>query len=102
MVIPVGEADRVVEFVVLESFKAVEESIGIVWVIIVATPAVIVDNGDIEVGFKVLGIAFVTNVIFSKELTERIKLAENVFEVVMVVVLAVRTDSTSMIVFIVC
>ena len=75
---------------------------GTVWVITVATPAVIVDNGDIEVGFKVLGIAFVTNVIFSKDLTERIKLAENVFEVVMVVVLAVRTDSTSMIVFIVC
>lgn len=75
---------------------------GTVWVIIVATPAVIVDNEDIEVGFKVLGIAFVTNVTFSEELTERIKLAENVFEVVMVDVLAVRTDSTSMIVFIVC
>lgn len=75
---------------------------GTVWVIIVATPAMIVDNGDIDVGFKVLGITFVTNVTFSKELTEGIKLAENVFEVVMVEVLAVRTDSTSMIVFIVC
>ena len=113
-VMPVAEVDRVVEFVVEESFKDVEESIGIRMgllavgsvavvgrVVIAATTAVIADNEDIEIGFEVLVIALVSNVVVSKEVRERFISAENNFGVVRVDVPSVETDSAITIVFIV-
>ena len=113
--IPVVEANIVVEFVVEDSFKAVEESIGIgtsllgvgsvaviAWAVTVAAPAEIADNEGVEVGLEVLGFALVTNVVVSKEVTERFISAENVFDVVSVDVLSVKADFALMIVLIVC
>ena len=82
VVMPVTKANSLVEFLVEEIFTAVEESIGIgmgllavasvaaiAWVVIVATPAVIADKEDVEVGLEVLSIALVTNVVVSKDVT---------------------------------
>ena len=109
-VIPFVKGDRVDDdFVVRESFKAVEESIGIrmvflgagsvaavVGAAIEATPIVAADSKDVEVDFEVVGIALATNVVFFKEITERVISTENVFEVVRLDVLAGRTDSALM------
>ena len=115
-VIPFVKGDRVDDdFVVRESFKAVEESIGIrmvflgagsvaavVGAAIEATPIVAADSKDVEVDFEVVGIALATNVVFFKEITERVISTENVFEVVRLDVLAGRTDSALMFGPIVC
>ena len=112
-VIPAVEGNRVVDFVVGESFKAAEECAGIRMVLlgvgsvaaavgaaIEATPVVAADNEDVEVDLEVVGIALAanvlalaTNVLIFKKITERVISAEDVFKVVRVDVLAARTDS---------
>ena len=54
------------------------------------------DNEDVEVDLEVVGIPLATNVVFFKGIRERVISAEDVFEVVMVDVLAARTDSVLM------
>ena len=107
-VIPAVEGNRVVDFVVGESFKAAEECAGIRMVLlgvgsvaaavgaaIEATPVVAADNEDVEVDLEVVGnvLALATNVLIFKKITERVISAEDVFKVVRVDVLAARTDS---------
>ena len=106
------EGDSVVDFPVGESFKVLEESIGIrkglltfepvavvVWEAIVGTPVVIADNEDIEV-LEVVGNALATNVVIFADNTERVISTEDIPEVLRLDVLAVKTDSTFMVEFI--
>ena len=106
------EGDSVVDFPVGESFKVLEESIGIrkglltfepvavvVWKAIVGTPVVIADNEDIEV-LEVVGNALATNVVIFADNTERVISTEDIPEVLRLDVLAVKTDSTFMVEFI--
>ena len=106
------EGDSVVDFPVGESFKVLEESIGIrkglltfepvavvVWEAIVGTPVVIADNEDIEV-LEVVGNALATNVVIFADNTERVTSTEDIPEVLRLDVLAVKTDSTFMVEFI--
>ena len=106
------EGDSVVDFPVGESFKVLEESIGIrkglltfepvavvVWEAIVGTPVVIADNEDIEV-LEVVGNALATNVVIFADNTERAISTEDIPEVLRLDVLAVKTDSTFMVEFI--
>ena len=106
------EGDSVVDFPVGESFKVLEESIGIrkglltfepvavvVWEAIAGTPVVIADNEDIEV-LEVVGNALATNVVIFADNTERVISTEDIPEVLRLDVLAVKTDSTFMVEFI--
>ena len=106
------EGDSVVDFPVGESFKVLEESIGIrnglltfepvavvVWEAIVGTPVVIADNEDIEV-LEVVGNALATNVVIFADNTERVISTEDIPEVLRLDVLAVKTDSPFMVEFI--
>ena len=107
-VITTVEGDSLVDFPVGESFKVLEESIGIrkdlltfepvavvVWEAIVGTPVVIADNEDIEV-LEVVENALTINVVIFADNAERFISTEDVLEVV----LAVKTDSTFMVDFI--
>ena len=111
-VITAVEGDSAVDFPVGESFKVLEESIGIrkglltfepvavvVWEAIVGTPVVIADNEDIEV-LEVVGNALATNVVIFADNTERVISTEDIPEVLRLDVLAVKTDSTFMVEFI--
>ena len=111
-VITTVEGDSVVDFPVGESFKVLEESIVIrkglltfepvavvVWEAIVGTPVVIADNEDIEI-LEVVGNALATNVVIFADNAERVISTEDVLEVVRLDVLAVKTDSTFMVEFI--
>ena len=111
-VITAVEGDSAVDFPVGESFKVLEESIGIrkglltfepvavvVWEAIAGTPVVIADNEDIEV-LEVVGNALATNVVIFADNTERVISTEDIPEVLRLDVLAVKTDSTFMVEFI--
>ena len=111
-VITAVEGDSAVDFPVGESFKVLEESIGIrkglltfepvavvVWEAIVGTPVIIADNEDIEV-LEVVGNALATNVVIFADNTERVISTEDIPEVLRLDVLAVKTDSTFMVEFI--
>ena len=111
-VITTVEGDSVVDFPVGESFKVLEESIAIrkglltfepvavvVWEAIVGTPVVIADNEDIEI-LEIVGNALATNVVIFADNAERVISTEDVLEVVRLDVLAVKTDSTFMVEFI--
>ena len=111
-VITAVEGDSAVDFPVGESFKVLEESIGIrkglltfepvavvVWEAIVGTPVIIADNEDIEV-LEVVGNALATNVVIFADNTERAISTEDIPEVLRLDVLAVKTDSTFMVEFI--
>ena len=111
-VITAVEGDSAVDFPVGESFKVLEESIGIrkglltfepvavvVWEAIAGTPVVIADNEDIEV-LEVVGNALATNVVIFADNTERVISTEDIPEVLRLDVLAVKTNSTFMVEFI--
>ena len=111
-VITAVEGDSVVDFPVGESFKVLEESIGIrkglltfepvavvVWEAIVGTPVIIADNEDIEV-LEVVGNALATNVVIFADNTERAISTEDIPEVLRLDVMAVKRDSTFMVEFI--
>ena len=116
VVIRVVEDVTVVDLPVGESFKIVEERIGIrmvliavgfvavvvVWAAIVGTPVVITDNCGIEVILEVVCIFLATNVVISTGITERFVSAENTLEVFGVDELAVRTNSVLMVESAVC
>ena len=110
--LPIIEDDGVLDFVVGESFKAVEESIGIRMVLLgvgsvtvvvcLAIEVTSVDNENVEVDLEVVGIALATNVVYFKEIAERVISVEDVFEFVRLDVVAARTDSVLMSESIVC